>query len=97
VVLDADDQALEPGEILVCHTTDPSWTSSFVIASAVVIDIGGVLSLGAVVVRELGIPAVVNTMDGTTRLRSGDHIRVDGAAGTVLVLERGPDGRGAHS
>jgi phosphohistidine swiveling domain-containing protein len=90
VVLDVDDQAsLEPGEILVCHTTDPSWTSSFVIASAVVIDIGGVLSHGAIVARELGIPGVVNTTDGTTRLRSGDRVRVDGTAGTVRVLARG--------
>jgi pyruvate,water dikinase len=98
VVVDPDDQAtLAPGEILVCHTTDPSWTSSFVIASAVVIDIGGVLSHGAIVARELGIPGVVNTVDGTTRLRSGDRIRVDGTAGTVQVLARDPDGAAERS
>jgi phosphohistidine swiveling domain-containing protein len=83
----ADDQ-LEPGEVLVCDTTDPSWVSLFVTAAALVIDIGGPLSHGAIVARELGIPAVVNTGHGTRTIRSGDRLRVDGDTGTVTILER---------
>ena len=76
-----------PGDILVCHTTDPSWTSYFLIASGVVIDIGGTLSHGAIVARELGIPCVMK-YPGTRLLHSGDRIRVDGNTGTVTVLAR---------
>lgn len=87
VVIDAgSDAELEPGEILVCHTTDPSWASMFHYAAAVVIDIGGAMSHGAIVARELGVPCVINTKDGSRRLHSGDRIRVDGDAGTVVRL-----------
>jgi pyruvate,water dikinase len=58
------------------------------ISSALVVDIGGALSHAAVVARELGIPCVVNTRTGTRRLRTGDRLRVDGAKGTVEILER---------
>lgn len=83
-----DPDALEPGDVLVCHTTDPSWSSHFFVASAVVIDIGGMLSHGAIVARELGIPCVINTKHGTTAIRSGDRVVVDGDAGTVEILAR---------
>ena len=59
--------AIEPGEVLVCNTTDPSWASYFLVASALVIDIGGAMSHGAIVARELGIPCVINTRVGTER------------------------------
>lgn len=87
VVLDAASTELEPGEVLVCETTDPSWASLFLVASALVIDIGGALSHGAIVARELGVPCVINTRMGTRRLRTGDVLRVDGDAGTVTVLQ----------
>jgi pyruvate,water dikinase len=86
VVLDAATSELEPGEVLVCETTDPSWASLFLVASALVIDIGGALSHGAIVARELGVPCVINTRTGTRRLRTGDLLRVDGDRGTVTVL-----------
>jgi pyruvate,water dikinase len=86
VVLDAAVSELEPGEVLVCETTDPSWASLFLVASALVIDIGGALSHGAIVARELGVPCVINTREGTRRLRTGDLLRVDGARGVVTVL-----------
>ena len=89
VVLDAAASELEPGEVLVCETTDPSWASLFLVASALVIDIGGALSHGAIVARELGVPCVINTRVGTRRLRTGDRLRVDGDAGVVTVLEAG--------
>jgi pyruvate,water dikinase len=75
------------GEILVCRTTDPSWGAAFHLVSAAVIDIGGPASHGAIVSRELGMPCVINTGNGTSALRTGDLLRVDGRAGVVTVLE----------
>jgi pyruvate, water dikinase len=84
--VDSDD--LEPGDVLVCRFTDPSWAALFPLAAAVVIDIGGPASHGAVVARELGLPCVIGTGDGSRALQTGDVVRVDGTAGTVTVLER---------
>ncbi|HEY4410283.1 MAG TPA: PEP-utilizing enzyme [Acidimicrobiia bacterium] len=89
VVEDPATADVEPGDILVAHTTDPSWASIMFLAKALVVDIGGLLSHAAVVARELGIPCVMHTTDGTSRLRTGDLCRVDGSAGTVEVLSRG--------
>jgi pyruvate,water dikinase len=86
VVLDPSEGELLPGEILVCSITDPSWSSYFLLAAGVVIDVGGPLSHGAIVARELGIPCVINTVDGTRRLHSGDRLRIDGSSGRVEVL-----------
>lgn len=88
LVHDSADDELQPGEILVCETTNPSWTTLFLIAGAMVIDVGGVMSHGAISARELGMPCVINTRDGTRRLRTGDVVRVDGASGVVEVVER---------
>lgn len=87
VVRDPAGAALEPGEILVCEITDPGWASLFLVASALVIDVGGPLSHGAIVARELGIPCVINTRDGTRRLHTGDRVHVDGSVGTVEILK----------
>ncbi len=78
---------LEPDEILVCHTTDPSWASAFHLAAGVVIDVGSISSHGAIVAREMGLPCVIGTGNGTAVLRTGDLLRVDGGAGIVTVLE----------
>jgi pyruvate,water dikinase len=83
-----DAESLQPGEILVCETTNPSWVTLFLVAGAMVIDIGGVISHGAIAARELGIPCVINTRDGTRRLRTGDVVRADGSSGSVEVLQR---------
>jgi pyruvate,water dikinase len=56
------------------------------LASAMVVDVGGPMSHAAIVARELGVPCVINTGDGTRRLRSGDRLRVDGDSGKVEVL-----------
>jgi pyruvate,water dikinase len=88
VVLDSAQAELEPGEILVCRTTDPGWASYFQIAGGVVIDIGGRMSHGAIVAREIGIPCVINAEAATRKLRTGDLVRLDGTAGTVEVLHR---------
>jgi rifampicin phosphotransferase len=78
--------ALLPGEILVAATTNIGWTPLFPRARAVVTDVGAPLSHAAIVARELGIPAVVGTGQATTRLRTGDRVRVNGGLGTVTIL-----------
>ena len=89
VVLDPGDaEPLQPGEILVCRFTDPSWTPLFMLAEALVIDIGGPASHGAIVARELGLPCVIGTGDGTQRIRTGDRIAVDGSTGIVRIRQR---------
>jgi phosphohistidine swiveling domain-containing protein len=93
VVTDPGFGEIEPDEVLVAPTTDPSWASIMFVAAALVVDIGGILSHAAVVAREIGLPCVVNTGTGTTDLRTGDRVRVDGKAGTVEVLERAHDPR----
>lgn len=88
VVLDPGEADIDTGDILVAHTTDPAWVSLMFLSQALVVDIGGMLSHAAVVARELGIPCVMNTTNGTQVLRTGDVIRVDGSAGTVDIMER---------
>ena len=79
---------LGDGEVLVTPLTDTAWTPLFLVAGAVVTDIGGLLSHATIVARDLGIPAVVNTKTGTVDLHDGDLVEVDGSAGTVKILER---------
>lgn len=86
VVLNPDFDDVEPGEILVAPSTDPSWSSIMFLSSALVVDIGGALSHAAIVARELGVPCVVNTVTGSRTIRTGDVCRVDGGAGTVAIL-----------
>ncbi|MFC1942890.1 PEP-utilizing enzyme, partial [Chloroflexota bacterium] len=78
---------LEQGEILVTSLTNIGWTLIFPRAGAIVTDIGAPLSHAAIVARELGIPGVINCGNATTRLYTGDRVRVDGIEGTVEILE----------
>jgi phosphohistidine swiveling domain-containing protein len=80
---------LEPGEILVAPLTDAAWTPLFLVAGAVVVDVGALNSHAVVVSRELGIPCVLSLQDGTARLRDGMELAVDGTAGTVTVISEG--------
>jgi phosphohistidine swiveling domain-containing protein len=77
---------LERGEILVTHSTDPSWTPLFLNAGAVVMETGGPISHGAIVAREYGIPAVAGVSEATTRLHTGQRLRVNGEAGEITCL-----------
>ncbi len=90
VVLDPLGARLDPGEILVAPSTDPGWTPLFLTAGALVMEMGGANSHGAVVAREYGIPAVVGVAGATERIASGDRISVDGAAGTVTLEPEPP-------
>lgn len=80
-----DGLALEPGEILVARATDPGWTPLFVRAGGLVLELGGLLSHGAVVAREYRLPGVVNVVGATRVLRDGQEITLDGRSGAVWV------------
>lgn len=85
VIIDpADPRGLEPGEVLVCAITDPSWTPLFLAAVAVVCEAGAVQSHAAIVARELGIPAVLS-VHGITAVADGTTLLVDGTNGTVRI------------
>ena len=76
----------EPGEVLVVAAADTGWAPLFLAASGVVTELGGPLSHAAIILREYGVPAVVNVMNATGSLRDGDLVRLDGDAGTVEIL-----------
>jgi pyruvate,water dikinase len=87
VILSADQLGqVQEGEILVCPITNPSWGPVFSKIGAAVTDIGGMMSHAAIVCREYGVPAVVGTGFGTKKVSTGQTLRVDGAAGTVTIL-----------
>jgi pyruvate,water dikinase len=88
LVLDAPQAPpVADGFILVCPSTDPAWLPLFVRARAVVMETGGMLSHGAIVAREFGLPAVAGLPEIHRRLRTGQHVRVDGSTGKVNVVE----------
>jgi pyruvate,water dikinase len=79
---------VQPGEILVTGTTDPGWSSLFPLLGGLVTETGGLLSHGALLAREYGLPAVTGVRDATRRLESGELLEIDGAEGWVRPLER---------
>jgi pyruvate,water dikinase len=91
IVIDPSDPGdLGPGDVLVAPLTDPSWTPLFVPVDAVVVDVGGQMSHAVIVSRELGLPCIVAVTGATRSIPDGALVEVDGAAGTVTVVE-GPD------
>ncbi|HRW36149.1 MAG: phosphoenolpyruvate synthase [Acidimicrobiales bacterium] len=86
VVLDPSRARLAPGDVLVTPHTDPSWSPLFTIAGALVTEVGGLTTHGAVVAREYGLPAVVGVEDATRHIVDGQLVRVHGAAGFVELL-----------
>ena len=87
-VVDSPEQfdQVQKGELLICKMTSPAWVVLFTKIAGLVTDSGGALSHPAVVSREFGIPAVVGTRTATQTIKTGQRLRVDGAAGTVEVL-----------
>ncbi|RAS90860.1 phosphotransferase (plasmid) [Priestia endophytica] len=77
---------LEKGDVLVCKTTTPLWTTLFQTAGAVITDAGGILSHSAIIAREYKIPAVIGTKIGTNKLKDGDMVTVDGTNGIVTLV-----------
>jgi len=78
---------IDAGEILVAPFTDAAWTPLFFSARAAVVDVGGLLSHASIVAREYGLPAVVNVKVGTTVIKDGQMITVDGTKGEIHLLE----------
>jgi pyruvate,water dikinase len=88
VITSAEDIALvQEGEVLVAPLTAPSWAPLFGKIAATVTDTGGMMSHAAIVCREYGLPAVTGTGTATTRIRTGQRLRVDGSSGIVTVLD----------
>ncbi|WP_256840548.1 rifamycin-inactivating phosphotransferase [Ornithinimicrobium faecis] len=87
VVADLAAADLEEGDILVTAFTDPSWTPAFVSIAGLVTQAGGMMTHGAVVAREYGLPAVVGVDHATALISDGQRIRLDGTSGTVEILD----------
>ncbi|HEY0132676.1 MAG TPA: PEP-utilizing enzyme, partial [Nannocystis sp.] len=92
VIRDPGSETLAAGEILVAPFTDPGWTPLFMHASGLVMEVGGLMTHGSVVAREMGIPAVVAIEGATRTIVSGQRIRVDGDLGWVTILDNDDDG-----
>ncbi|MGW0475017.1 rifamycin-inactivating phosphotransferase [Streptomyces coeruleorubidus] len=86
VILDLAEADLEPGDILVTTFTDPSWSPLFVGITGLVTEVGGLMTHGAVIAREYGLPAVVGVEQATRQIRDGQRIRVHGTDGYVEIL-----------
>jgi rifampicin phosphotransferase len=86
VILDMAKADLEPGDILVTAYTDPSWTPLFVAIAGLVTEVGGLMTHGAVIAREYGLPAVVGVERATRLIRDGQRIRVHGTEGYVEIV-----------
>jgi rifampicin phosphotransferase len=86
VILDMAEADLAAGDILVTAYTDPSWTPAFVAIKGLVTEVGGLMTHGAVVAREYGLPAVVGVQHATRLIRDGQRIRVHGADGYIEIL-----------
>ena len=86
VILNMEDAVLEGGDILITKFTDPSWTPLFVSIKGLVTEIGGLMTHGAVIAREYGLPAVVGVENATKLIKDGQRIRVNGTEGYVEIL-----------
>jgi pyruvate,water dikinase len=86
VILNMEDADLEDGDILVTSFTDPSWTPLFVSIKGLVTEVGGLMTHGAVIAREYGLPAVVGVENATKQINDGQRIRVNGTEGYVEIL-----------
>nr|MDQ2888641.1 PEP-utilizing enzyme [Chloroflexota bacterium] len=86
VILHMEDAAIEDGDIVVTSFTDPSWTPLFVSIKGLVTEVGGLMTHGAVIAREYGLPAVVGVESATKLIKDGERIRVNGTEGYVEIL-----------
>jgi pyruvate,water dikinase len=89
-VMKPETATLEPGEIMIAPFTDPGWTPLFHQAKGLVMEVGGMMTHGAVVAREYGIPAVAGIDRATQLIKDGQLIRLDGTHGYLLAIEEEP-------
>ncbi len=89
VILNEDElHLIEEGDILVAASTSPSWTPVFAMIKGVIVDRGASLSHAAIVGREYGIPVVMNVFEGTTKIKSGQRVKVDANMGVVFISDK---------
>jgi phosphoenolpyruvate synthase/pyruvate phosphate dikinase len=86
VILNMEDANLEDGDILVTMFTDPSWTPLFVSIKGLVTEVGGLMTHGAVIAREYGLPAVVGVENATQLIKDGQRISINGTEGYIEIL-----------
>ncbi|CZR95808.1 MULTISPECIES: phosphoenolpyruvate synthase [Clostridioides] len=86
VILNPNNDSLQKNEILVTKFTDPGWTPLFVNAKGLVLEVGGLMTHGAIVSREYGIPALVGVEDATSLIKTGDYLRIDAYKGYVEII-----------
>ncbi|OMH99493.1 PEP-utilizing enzyme, partial [Bacillus swezeyi] len=87
VILKLEEADIEEGDILVTPFTDPSWTPLFVSIKGLVTEVGGLMTHGAVIAREYGLPAVVGVENATKDIKDGQKIRINGSEGYIEILE----------
>jgi phosphohistidine swiveling domain-containing protein len=83
----AESDSLRAGEVLVTRFTDPAWTPIMGLIVGLVTEVGGVLSHGAVIAREYGVPAVLNVPGATEIVKTGQIVEIDGCKGTVKIID----------
>jgi pyruvate,water dikinase len=88
VVYYEDLKQVKPGDILVCPGTNPAWTPVFGIVKGVITDRGGTLSHAAIIGREYGVPTIVNTFEGTAKIKTGQQIRINANEGAIFILDK---------
>jgi len=93
----AESDRLMPGEILVTRFTDPAWTPTMGLVAGLITEVGGLLSHGAVIAREYGLPAVLNVHGATEIIQTGQVLEIDGGQGTVRIVEHHPSSVTARS
>jgi pyruvate,water dikinase len=86
VILKMEEAAMEEGDILVTSFTDPSWTPLFVSIKGLVTEVGGLMTHGAVIAREYGLPAVIGVENATKLIKDGQRIRVNGTEGFIEIV-----------
>ena len=86
LLLNMEEANFEDGDILITRFTDPSWTPLFVSIKGLVVEVGGLMTHGAVIAREYGLPAVVGVENATKLIRDGQKIRVNGTEGYIEII-----------
>ncbi|MGL5646370.1 MAG: phosphoenolpyruvate synthase [Clostridium sp.] len=87
IILDIKDLKIEKGDILITPFVDPSWTPAFIAASGIVTEVGGLMTHGAVIAREYGIPTIVSVENATKLIKNGQRICVNATEGYIDILE----------
>jgi phosphohistidine swiveling domain-containing protein len=87
VIMYEELKKVQPGDILVCPSTNPSWTPVFGLVGGVITDTGGTLCHAAIIGREYGVPTIVNTQQGTSKIKSGQRVKIDATNGAIYILK----------